>query len=76
MMQVLAWIPVSQFLGCLYAAHPIFCNMLIDTAFSLAAALFAFVILPAGDLIIGQEPPEAVSNLLLSLAGKFQTYIA
>ncbi len=62
MVQVLAWIPVSQFLGSLYAAHSIFCNMLIDTAFSLAAALFAFVILPAGDLIIGQEPPEVVSN--------------
>lgn len=61
LMQVLALIPVSQFLGSLYGAHPGLCNVLIDTVFSLAAALFAFVILPAGDFIIGQEPPEAVS---------------
>lgn len=67
-MQALAWIPVSHFLGSLYAAQPGFCNMLIDTVFSLAAALFAFVILPAGDFIIGQEPPEAVNNLSIPLS--------
>lgn len=39
--------------------------MLLDAVFSLAAALFAFVILPAGDLIIGQEPPEAVRTQLI-----------
>ena len=67
-MQVLAWIPVSQFVASLYVAHPGFCNVLLDTAFSLAAALFAFVILPAGDFIIGQEPPEAVRNIIQTLS--------
>ena len=45
----------------LYGHHSGICNMLINTAFSLAAALFVFVIVPAGDFIIGEEPPEAVS---------------
>ena len=44
----------------LYGHQSGICNMLINTAFSLAAALFVFVILPAGDFIIGEEPPEAV----------------
>jgi hypothetical protein len=62
LVQVLSLIPVSHFLASLYAAQPALCNMLLDAVFSLAAALFAFVILPAGDFIIGQEPPEAVST--------------
>ncbi|CAK0787090.1 hypothetical protein CVIRNUC_010306 [Coccomyxa viridis] len=57
--QVLAMIPISQYAAGFYGHHPGFCNMLINTAFSLAAALFVFVILPAGDLILGEEPPEA-----------------
>ena len=55
-------IPISQYAAGFYGHHPGFCNMLINTAFSLAAALFVFVILPAGDLILGEEPPEAVSH--------------
>ena len=61
-MQVLAMIPISQYVAGFYGHHPGFCNMLINTTFSLAAALFVFVILPAGDLILGEEPPEAVSH--------------
>ncbi|BDA50515.1 Alkane 1-monooxygenase 2 [Coccomyxa sp. Obi] len=73
--QVLAWIPVSQFLGGLYAAHPSICNMLIDTVFSLAAALFAFVILPAGDLIIGEEPPEADTDGTMENEGAYRAVL-
>ena len=59
-LQVLAMVPISQYVASFYGHHSGFCNMLINTAFSLAAALFVFVILPAGDLILGEEPPEAV----------------
>ena len=58
--QVLTWLPVMQLVTSFYASNPGFCNMILDTAFSLIAAIFAFIILPAGDFIVGQEPPEAV----------------
>ena len=62
-LQVLAMYPSAQYVAGFYGHHHSgFCNMLINTAFSLAAALFVFVILPAGDLILGEEPPEAVST--------------
>ena len=61
-MQVLAAVPITQHVAGFYGHHPGFCNMLINTAFSLAAALFVFIILPAGDFIIGEEPPEVVSG--------------
>lgn len=52
---------MSHYVAGFYGHHPGFCNMVINTAFSLAAALFVFIILPAGDFILGEEPPEAVS---------------
>ena len=60
--QVLAAVPITHHVAAFYTHHPGFCSMLINTAFSLAAALFVFIILPAGDFIIGEEPPEAVSG--------------
>ena len=57
---MLLWAPVTQLVSSFYGLHPAFCNMILDTAFSLLAAIFAFIILPAGDFIVGQEPPEAV----------------
>lgn len=61
-MQVLATLPISSYVAGFYAHHPGFCSMLLNTAFSLAAALFVFIILPAGDFVLGEEPPEAVSS--------------
>ena len=61
-MQVLAAMPISHYVAGFYAHHPGFCSMLVNTAFSLAAALFVFIILPAGDFVLGEEPPEAVSS--------------
>ena len=58
-----AWLPVTQLLTSFYGSNPGFCNMILDTAFSLIAAIFAFIIIPAGDFLIGQEPPEAVRQL-------------
>jgi hypothetical protein len=58
--RVLAWLPVTQLIAGFYGANPGFCHMILDTAFSLAAAIFSFILLPAGDFLIGQEPPEAV----------------
>ena len=62
--QVLAWLPATQLIASFYAANPGFCHMILDTAFSLAAAIFSFILLPAGDFLIGQEPPEAVRFFL------------
>ncbi|CAL5229287.1 g12584 [Coccomyxa viridis] len=61
--EVLAAVPITHHVAGFYGHHPGFCNMLINTAFSLAAALFVFIILPAGDFIIGEEPPEADENM-------------
>ena len=61
-MQVLAAMPISPYVAGFYAHHPGFCSMLVNTAFSLAAALFVFIILPAGDFVLGEEPPEVVSS--------------
>ena len=58
--QVLELVPATQLVVGLYAAHPAFCNVILDTIFSLLTAIFTFIVLPAGDFIIGQEPPEAV----------------
>lgn len=66
--QVQAWLPVTQLLTGFYGSNPGFCNMILDTAFSLIAAIFAFIILPAGDFLIGQEPPEAVRSIGTSWA--------
>ena len=65
-LQVFAAIPIVHHVTGFYTNHSGFCNMLINTACSLAAALFVFIILPAGDFIIGEEPPEAVSDRCLS----------
>jgi hypothetical protein len=62
--QVLAAIPITHYVAGFYAHHPGFCSMLINTAFSVAAALFVFIILPAGDFVLGEEPPEAVNTFL------------
>ena len=59
-LQVLAALPIARHVAGFYSHHPGFCDMLTNTAFSLAAALFVFIILPAGDFIIGVEPPEVV----------------
>ena len=58
---------MTQLVAGFYGAHPGFCNVILDTLFSLLTAIFTFIVLPAGDFIIGQEPPEAVRGPLVSL---------
>lgn len=61
------WVPMMRILQQVYSDHPYECNALVDTALSLIGALFTFVVLPAGDLLLGQDthgPAEVCMWLL------------
>ena len=48
-----------------YGDHPYECNVVMDTSLSLIGALYTFVVLPAGDFLLGQDtcgPAEVCSH--------------
>jgi len=49
-------LPAAAEVRALYAAHGAAVDVALDSAASLAAVLFAFVAMPLGDLVFGQEP--------------------
>ena len=59
---MLEWAPMLRILQQVYADHPQACNILLDTALSLIGAAFTFIVLPAGDLLLGEDTygPEEV----------------
>ena len=60
--QIMEWVPMLRILQQVYGDYPYECNVIMDTALSLIGALFVFVVLPAGDLLLGQDthgPAEA-----------------
>ncbi|KAK9804012.1 hypothetical protein WJX73_001214 [Symbiochloris irregularis] len=63
--QMLEWAPFLTILQQVYSSYPQECNVVMDTALSLIGAAFTFIVLPAGDLLLGQDTlgPEVESEL-------------
>lgn len=67
---MLEWAPFLTILQQVYSSYPQECNVLMDTALSLIGVAFTFIVLPAGDLLLGQDTlgPEAVSFVMADSA--------